>query len=209
MEVATRCQTNGKIEEAVKLFDLAGERDAALTLMNRQLSKFLATRTPSPDRQRSTQLARQLYARLAPLQYPLVQTRSLVVAFEQLLSLDKFFELIVEMKLSEALQFLDSLQLIPFQTPQIQTRTAAFHRLHETVKRLFPEILSITMQALTHLHSLLTHVPQTPFDTSRQEREQNIRSAAKAIVTFAGTIQYQIPKDLTAQLLSSELIIRS
>lgn len=205
--VATRCQTSGKMEDAIKLFDLAAERDAALTLMNRQLSKLLATRTP--DRQRTIQLAQNMRSRLTPLQYPGVQTRSLIVAFEQLLSLDKFFELVSEMKPSEALQFLDMLELIPFQTAQIQIRTAAFHRLHETVKRLFPEILSTSMQLLTHLHSHLTHAPQTPFDTSRLEREQSYRLAAKAIVTFSGTIQYQIPKDLTAQLLSSELIIRS
>ncbi len=207
ISVASRCQKNGKIEEAIKLFDLAGERDTALILLNRQLSKLLATR--STERHRTIQLSKNIYARLSPLQYPGVRTRSLVVAFEQLLSLEKFFELVSESKVSDALQFLDSLNILPFRPSQIQPYTATFHQLHDTVKRLFPEILSTTMQLLTHLHSLIGQVPQTPLDSSRLERMQNIRVAAKSIVTFSGTIQYLFPKDLTAQLLNSELIIRS
>jgi Nup93/Nic96 len=157
-------------------------------------------------RQCIVRLVRDMQKRLNPSQFPGLQTHSLVLAFEQLLSLDIFFDMIASMKFLDALHFMSSLGLIPFLPEQIQPCTATFHRLHETIKRLFPEILSTIMQLLTHQHSLLT---QTPFDNSRAERDQNIRVAAKAIVTFSGTIQYQIPKDLTAQLLSSELIIRS
>lgn len=207
LAVANQCQASGKTEEAVKLYEVADEPEAALQLLTRQLSKVLASR--SPDRQRVVHLARDVHKRMSGVQYAGIHTNNLPSAFEQLLSLDSFFELVAAMKYSEALNHMSSLGLIPFHPMNVQSCTAAFHRLHEAVKRLFPEMLSTTMQLLTHQHSLLAHTPTTPFDNGRVERDQHIRLAAKAIVTFAGTIQYLIPKDLTAQLLSSELIIQS
>eukprot|EP00026_Physarum_polycephalum_P002489 Phypoly_transcript_02496.p1 GENE.Phypoly_transcript_02496~~Phypoly_transcript_02496.p1 ORF type:complete len:852 (+),score=162.10 Phypoly_transcript_02496:253-2556(+) len=207
--VAQKSQAQGKIEQAVRLYDLAGETEAALQLVIRQLSKMLAVHVH--DRQSIVKVAREMQKRLTPTQFTGLQASSLLVAFDQLLNLDIFFSLVASTKFSEALNHMAALHLIPFNPSQIQPCTATFHHLHETVKRLFPEILSTTMQLLTHLHTQLTHFVQGGgiLDNSRVERDQNIRLAAKAIVTFCGTIQYQIPKDLTAQLLSSELIIHS
>ena len=205
--MAQKCQAQGKTEQAVRLFDLAGETEAALQLVVRQLSKMLAAHVH--ERQSIVKVARDMQKRLTPSHFSGLQTSSLLVAFDQLLNLDVFFSLVASAKFSEALNHMAALHLIPFDHSQIQPCTATFHRLHETVKRLFPEILSTTMQLLSHQHAQLTHLPQGGFDNGRIERDQNIRLAAKAIVTFSGTIQYQIPKDLTAQLLSSELIIRS
>lgn len=207
LAVARQCQASGKIEEAVKLFEVADEPEAALQLLTRQLSKLLASH--SPDRARLVLLARDVHKRLSGVQYAGLPSPALAVAFEQLLSLDSFFELVMAAKFSEALNHMSGLSLIPFHPMNVQACTATFHRLHEAVKRLFPSILATTMQLLTHQHALIGQAPSTAFDNGRSERDQHIRQAAKSLVTFAGTIQYQFPKDLTAQLLSSELIIRS
>lgn len=188
----------------MKLYEVADEPEAALQLLIRQLSKLLASR--APDRQRVVNLARDVHKRMSGVQYAGLHTPALAVAFEQLLSLDSFFDLVATLKFSEALNHMSTLGLIPFHPMNVQSCTATLHRLHEAVKHLFPEMLSTTMQLLTHQHNLLSGTPLTPFDNGRVERDQHIR---QALVTFAGTIQYLIPKDLTAQLLSSELVIQS
>ncbi|KAJ3416309.1 hypothetical protein HDV05_002249 [Chytridiales sp. JEL 0842] len=73
-----------------------------------------------------------------------------------------------------------------------------FRSLDESVARSLPQVLVMAMTTLAGLHRSLKE--GRVMDLARQARMGELRAQARAIILFAGSIQYRIPSDTFAKL---------
>jgi nuclear pore complex protein Nup93 len=80
----------------------------------------------------------------------------------------------------------------------ITRHAETFRSLDDSVARSLPQVLVMAMTTLAGLHRSLKEGRY--IDPARQARMQEIRAQARAIILFAGSIQYRIPSDTFAKL---------
>ncbi len=141
------CEGNGRYEDAIRLYDLSKNYDKVLDILNNQLGRVLTVR--GAERDRLVALASFMYQKYR--QQVNVKDRALMVTFEQLLSLISFFDLYHSGRFTEALQLIESLEIIPFDN-RTEKKAESFKLLDHSIKRNFADILLASMDLLYKLY---------------------------------------------------------
>ena len=109
-----------------------------------------------------------------------------------LLDLATFFDLYHNGKLSESLDTLVRVKLVPMAGSQVDMAVTTFRQLSDEVRRNIPDIL---LAAMTALHS----------QYKAGAAADNIRDKARSLITYAGMIPYRLPGDTNARLVQMEV----
>ncbi|KAL1923580.1 uncharacterized protein VTP21DRAFT_8560 [Calcarisporiella thermophila] len=215
MQAARKSHTDGRYFDAVHLYNLAEEYDTVVQILNEQLGEALTL--PLHHQAQSTELAPPTGAfgggedikSLAEnvmtyyMQYPYISARiseRSKTTCSLLLQLLQFTSLYDEGQFEQALQLMEQLNLIPLESDMaLITRKADDLRdLDETIARNFSQLLLMTM---TILYKLYTALKESPYgDSERQLKMNLLRRKARALMIFAGMIQFRMPADMYARL---------
>nr|KAJ3421523.1 hypothetical protein HK105_003229 [Polyrhizophydium stewartii] len=229
LAAAQDAENESRLEEAIKLYHLAGLYDKVLCLLNAHLGERLLQQTFFPS-EASGESAAQRAARsttdvslpsISISASPIEDTEQLLRFYQSrpqtasaltpktvatcttLIQLSRFRIQHDQARDEAALSTLYRLNILPV-TPtvdSVQTSTDAFHQLDESVARVMPQIMLMAMQSLDRLYKAWTEKRGgLGFGVPADGRISDVRARARALMMFAGLVQYRIPGDVFAKM---------
>lgn len=196
--VARDSEDRGLLEDAVRLYDLASKHERVVHLLNTLLSQVIAS--PPIIESRRDRLQRQAVDIARRYRAQGVVGGDTTATLFLLLDLATFFDQYHAGKLSESLDTLSKLKLVPFTGNEVDLRVSAFRILGEEVRRNLPDIL---VAAMTALHSQYRAIK----GARHGEQVDSLREQAKSLITYAGMIPYRLPGDTNARLVQMEVLM--
>lgn len=195
-KVAKDIEAKGLFEDAVLLYDFCGSYDNVLFLLNRMLGPVVSAADGThSDRLRIKTVALNLAQRYRTSAAEM--SRDLQSTFYTLLDLITFFDLYHTGRYNAALSVINELHMLPSRAEQVQAKVSSFSSYSEEVRRNIGEILLATMNVLAMKVKRLSH-------TSKSDANQ-AHTHARALLTFAGMLPYQLPGDITSKLVQLEV----
>uniref|UniRef100_A0A3Q2P717 Nuclear pore complex protein Nup93 n=1 Tax=Fundulus heteroclitus TaxID=8078 RepID=A0A3Q2P717_FUNHE len=208
-KVALEAENKGLCEEAVRLYELAKNPDKVLELMNRLLSPVIAqVSAPQSNKERLKNTAVAIAERYRS--QGTAAEKSVNSTFYLLLDLMTFFDEYHAGHLDRAYDVMERLKLLPLSQDAVEERVAAFRNFSDEVRHNLSEVLLATMNILFSQHKRLKGAPAgTPGRSPRsvEDRGMQLRSQARALITFAGMIPYNMAGDTNARLVQMELLM--
>uniref|UniRef100_A0A3Q1G119 Nuclear pore complex protein Nup93 n=1 Tax=Acanthochromis polyacanthus TaxID=80966 RepID=A0A3Q1G119_9TELE len=205
-KVALEAENKGLFEEAVKLYELAKNPDKVLELMNRLLSPVIAqVSAPQSNKERLKNTAVAIAERYRA--QGIAGEKTVDSTFYLLIDLMTFFD---EYHAGHVDRAYD-VRTKPFhQKDGVEERVAAFRNFSDEVRHNLSEVLLATMNILFTQYKRLKGAPAgTPGRPQRsiEDRDMQLRSQARALITFAGMIPYNMAGDTNARLVQMELLM--
>uniref|UniRef100_A0A670YES1 Nuclear pore complex protein Nup93 n=1 Tax=Pseudonaja textilis TaxID=8673 RepID=A0A670YES1_PSETE len=189
-KVASVAESKGLFEEAAKLYDLA-KVSGISKIASQELGEQQLPRSPE----------RRVYSKFSHFRFLLVPV---VVQTDRL----RARHLALSMDLS--LQIIEQLKLVPLSQEYVEERVAAFRHFSDEIRHNLSEVLLATMNILfTQYKRLKCASPATPARPTRviEDRDSQLRSQARALITFAGMIPYRTSGDTNARLVQMEVLM--
>ncbi|CAI5664938.1 hypothetical protein ACER0C_005822 [Sarotherodon galilaeus] len=208
-KVALEAENKGLFEEAVKLYELAKNPDKVLELMNRLLSPVIAqVSAPQSNKERLKNTAVAIAERYRS--QGVAGDKSVDSTFYLLLDLMTFFDEYHAGHVDRAYDVMERLKLLPLSQDSVEERVAAFRNFSDEVRHNLSEVLLATMNILYTQYKRLKGAPAgTPGRPQRtmEDRDTQLRGQARALITFAGMIPYNMAGDTNARLVQMELLM--
>jgi nuclear pore complex protein Nup93 len=210
LSAAEQCDREGRIKDALELYNLSCQPNKVLELLNRQLGDVLLAHTipttPSSKKDSSV-FAYQDPVETATnvLNYYTSRSQeagalnpSIVYTCRTLVTLANFRQAASLGQLEHALELFYSLEIVPSTNEMslLQKKAQSFGSLDESICRVLPTTL---VTVATVLSQLFQQISQSRLP-ERDSRLQNLKQRMKAILTFCGLVQYQIPSDIFAKI---------
>uniref|UniRef100_A0A3Q2GH76 Nuclear pore complex protein Nup93 n=1 Tax=Cyprinodon variegatus TaxID=28743 RepID=A0A3Q2GH76_CYPVA len=208
-KVALEAENKGLFEEAVKLYELAKNPDKVLELMNKLLSPVIAqVSAPQSNKERLKNTAVAIAERYRS--QGTAAEKTINGTFYLLLDLMTFFDEYHAGQVDRAYDVMQRLKLLPLSQESVEERVAAFRNFSDEVRHNLSEVLLATMNILFTQYKRLKGAPAgTPGRSPRtvEDRGMQLRSQARALITFAGMIPYNMAGDTNARLVQMELLM--
>uniref|UniRef100_A0A674PP45 Nuclear pore complex protein Nup93 n=1 Tax=Takifugu rubripes TaxID=31033 RepID=A0A674PP45_TAKRU len=208
-KVALEAENKGLFEEAVRLYELAKNPDKVLELMNRLLSPVIAqVSAPQSNKERLKNAAVAIAERYRC--QGITAEKSIDSTFYLLLDLMTFFDEYHAGHVDRAYDVMEHLKLLPLSQDSVGERVSAFRNFSDEVRHNLSEVLLATMNILFTQHKRLKGAPAgTPGRSQRsmEDKDMQLRIQARALITFAGMIPYNMAGDTNARLVQMELLM--
>ncbi|NXC17676.1 NUP93 protein, partial [Corythaeola cristata] len=208
-KVASAAENKGLFEEAAKLYDLAKNPDKVLELMNKLLSPVVPQiGTPQSNKERLKNMAHSIAERYKA--QGISAKKSVDSTFYLLLDLITFFDEYHAGHIDRAFDIIERLKLVPLSQDAVEERVAAFRNFSDEIRHNLSEVLLATMNILfTQYKRMKGTSPATPARPQRvmEDRDSQLRSQARALITFAGMIPYRTSGDTNARLVQMEVLM--
>ncbi|XP_078067157.1 nuclear pore complex protein Nup93 [Mustelus asterias] len=208
-KVASVAENKGLFEEAVKLYDLAKNPDKVLELMNKLLSPVIPQiSAPQSNKERLKNMALSVAERYR--NRGVAAEKSIDCTFYLLLDLITFFDEYHSGNIDRAIDVMERLKLVPLSQESVEERVAAFRNFSDEIRHNLSEVLLATMNILfTQYKRLKGTSPATPARPQcvMEDRDSQLRSQARALITFAGMIPYRMAGDTNARLVQMEVLM--
>ncbi|KAK9686455.1 nuclear pore complex subunit [Basidiobolus ranarum] len=212
---AERNYNKGEFRDALKLYDLVEDYDTVFTIIIKQLSDSLAAPFQqqqffSNDISGIAGLSTTSNVTTTPeeiISHYIHNPEKISKVSKQhreacriLLKLLEFKSLANSSRWEDALVAIEALKIIPFENDVglISRKVEDFKELDENVSRHFPDVLLTTMNVLSKIYGPLRDSPC--IDLTRQNKMLYIRQKVRALMVFAGMIQFRMSMDIYAKL---------
>jgi nuclear pore complex protein Nup93 len=217
----------GLFEDAIKMFDLAGDHEQALRYTTTLLSQLVhQTTKPGSLRERLQIMAAEFTERYTGAERNC--DHQTWTSFNTLKELLVFFDKYHEKNYQFAMEILAKTRLIPLSMAELDHCVSNFKRLSGEVCKVIPDLLLATMDILYHKYKSLKSKDLSTFEDSgrekvgqmeRQKRFCNtknmislqqlvfIREQAKALTNMAATVPYRMPGDTNNRLVQTEILM--
>jgi nuclear pore complex protein Nup93 len=154
---AQSCEENGRYDDAIKLYDIAGMFGRVLLLLSKQIGRVLTTQ--GPERTKIVEMAQFVRAKYARAQadpskhaqFSRDVTEESREAFSMLLCLVSFFEAYWAGNAYKAVAEIEQLSFVPSDKRDVDRCAVQFKTLSESVRRNFSEILLTLMDCYVRL----------------------------------------------------------
>uniref|UniRef100_A0A3Q2XXL7 Nuclear pore complex protein Nup93 n=1 Tax=Hippocampus comes TaxID=109280 RepID=A0A3Q2XXL7_HIPCM len=208
-KVALEAENKGLFEEAVKLYELAKNPDKVLELMNRLLSPVIAqVSAPQSNKERLKNTAVAIAERYRS--QGIAGDKFVDSTFYLLLDLMTFFDEYHAGHVDRAYNVMERLKLLPLSQDSVEERVAAFRNFSDEVRHNLSEVLLASMNILFTQYKRLKGAPagtQGRAQRTLDDRDTQLRGQARALITFAGMIPYNMAGDTNARLVQMELLM--
>ncbi|KAM9816270.1 nuclear pore complex protein Nup93 isoform X2 [Syngnathus typhle] len=207
-KVASEAENKGLFEEAVKLYELAKNPDKVLELMNRLLSPVIAQiNAPQSNKERLKNTALAIASRYRS--QGIAGDKFIQSTFYLLLDLVTFFDEYHAGHMDRAYDVMERLKLLPLSQENVEERVAAFRNFSDEVRHNLSEVLLASMNILCTQYKRLRGAPAgTPGRAQRTlDDRDTLRGQARALITFAGMIPYNMAGDTNGRLVQMELLM--
>jgi len=195
--VARDSEERGLLEDAVRLYDLASKHSRVVTLLNTLLAQVISS--PATPESRRDRLQRQAVGIARRYKTMGVGGKDTTGTLFLLLDLATFFDLYHAGKLSECLDTLARVRLVPLNSQEVDQAVNTFRLLGDEVRKNIPDIL---LASMTALHTQFSKV------RGKDGRQvEGLREKARSLITYAGMIPYRLPGDTNARLVQMEVLM--
>ncbi|XP_014473557.1 PREDICTED: nuclear pore complex protein Nup93-like [Dinoponera quadriceps] len=195
----------GLLEDAVTMYDLAGNQEKVLSLMCTLLTQVVSQRgVPGSLRTRLQTTAMDISTRYkdAAIQAP----SEVVSSFYTLRDLMVFFDQFHNEQYQSALRTIADSKMLPLQVKEVDERVNALRRVSPEVAGTLADVLLATMTILYRQYQKLRSVE--PGDEIARDRQlHDLREQARALTSFAGTLPYRMPNETNSKLVQMEILM--
>ncbi|KAK3908994.1 Nuclear pore complex protein Nup93 [Frankliniella fusca] len=210
--VASNLEKKGLFEDALEVFDLAGNHEKVMSLMSGLLSQVVHLTSQQGSLRfrlaaKATDVSRRIEGNKFRCSDETYRT------FQTLRHLLEFFDKYHAGDYVKALELIVESGLIPSKTEEVENRVNNFRKLGDEICHNFPQILLATMTILHSLYNRARGNVNMSLSSSRLETSMNdkplasYREQARAITSFAGTMPYRLPGDTNAKLVQMEILM--
>ncbi|KAG9017878.1 hypothetical protein FRB93_004689 [Tulasnella sp. JGI-2019a] len=203
-EAADICESSRKRIDAINLYNLAGDRETAMSCLGRMLGELLSEPGGGgAEGKELEKLARDIIRSQSARGERAKDTQNVI----KLLEIRQAMEKHEAGDLEGALEAIEKSNLIPLDG-DVQTtsrKMEEFRAMDPYITRNLGEILILTMNVLQALHSRTKTLNYT--DADRHMRLTRVRKKAMAVMTFVGLQKYSLPSDVLNQLMRIEVAI--
>lgn len=213
--VAEATEARGMPLDAVRLYDLAQDCDRVLEILSQELSRVVSLPcTPHSDKERVGLLAVEIAQRYKT-QAALTERKRTRTLF-LLMDVMQFFDLYHDGKLDIAIDIMKRLKFLPLSNEPIENCIKQFQSLTDEIRTCYAAILLATMSILHSQYRDISarvqasYMSRTPYndDGGAEKAKTELRSSAKALITFAGMLPLHLPGDTYARLVQMEVLMQ-
>ncbi|XP_043287801.1 nuclear pore complex protein Nup93-like [Venturia canescens] len=195
----------GLLEDAVAMYDLAGNHDKVLSLMCMLLAQVVSQRdSPGSLRSRLQTSAAEISLRYQGI--AIQASAELVAAFYTLRDLMVFFDQFHNEQYQSALNTIADSKLLPAHVKEVDERVTALKRVSPEVAGTLSEVLLATMTILYKQYQKLRST-EPGDEIARDEQLRDLREQARALTSFAGTLPYRMPNETNSRLVQMEILM--
>jgi nuclear pore complex protein Nup93 len=210
LSAAEQCDQEGRLKDALELYNLSCQPNKVLELLVRQIGDSLQSRLANTqvssyeqqihdDSQNPVDTAIRVidYYMARPYEASILDQR-IVYTCRTLITLAKFKKEAECGHLESALTNFYSLDIVPSSVDMnlIQKKASSFNSLDESICRVLP----LTLVSVATVLSALYQQISISRSAERESRLTTIKQKMSAILAFCGMIQYQIPGDMFAKM---------
>ena len=194
LQAAQMCESEGKVQDALNLYNLSHDYDAVLGLLARKMSENLFG--PSD--------ALEFYKQhcISILQYYDNRNveKSKMATCQMLLKLSDFLRLHGELKYEAALSCMEDINIIPLDGDARATSRMAESLSHmdECISRHVGDIIVCLMTCIAKLFEGYKNSPY--YDAAKQSKMQSLSKKARSLASFSGMIPLRLPQEVFAKL---------
>ncbi|KAG8844288.1 hypothetical protein FRB96_003224 [Tulasnella sp. 330] len=203
-QAADVCESSRKRIDAINLYNLAGDRETAMSCLARMLGELLSEPGGGgAEGKELEKLARDIIRSQSARGERAKDTQNVI----KLLEIRQAMEKQEAGDLEGALEAIEKSNLIPLDG-DVQTtsrKMEEFRAMDPSITRNLGEILLLTMNVLQGLHARTKTL--TYADADRHMRLTRIRKKAMAVMTFVGLQKYSLASDVLNQLMRIEVAI--
>ena len=195
----------GLLEDAIAMYDIAGNHEKVLSLMCTLLAQVVS-QTSSPD---SLRPRLQLAANKISERYKGIDTQApseLVSAFHTLRDLMVFFDQFHNEQYQSALTTIAESKLLPLHVKEVDERVSALRRVSPEVAGTLADVLLATMTILYRQYQKLRST-EPGDEEARKQQLLDLREIARALTSFAGTLPYRMPNETNSKLVQMEILM--
>ncbi|KOC66137.1 Nuclear pore complex protein Nup93 [Habropoda laboriosa] len=195
----------GLLEDAIMMYDLAGNHEKVLSLMCTLLAQVVSqTVSQGSLRSRLQVTATEISTRYQNIE---IQAPSeLVSAFYTLRHLMVFFDQFHNEQYQSALRTIAESKLLPLHIKEVDERVNALRRVPPEVAGTLADVLLATMTILYRQYQKLKSV-ETGDEEARKQQLLDLREQARALTSFAGTLPYRMPNETNSKLVQMEILM--
>ncbi|KAL7302140.1 hypothetical protein TKK_0005363 [Trichogramma kaykai] len=195
----------GILEDAIMMYDLAGNHEKVLSLICVLLAQIVSQRTsPGSLRSRLQVLSADISSRYQGL--PIQAPAELVASFYTLRDLMVFFDQFHNEQYQNALRTIAESKLLPLNVREVDERVTALKHVSPEVSGTLADVLLATMTILYRQYQKLKS--SDPGDEiAREQQLKDLRQQARALTSFAGTLPYRMPNETNSKLVQMEILM--
>ena len=145
-------------------------------------------------------------------------TRTTTSTFHLLLDVATFFSEYHDGNFQGAIQVVEQLKILPFSLDKVEEKINAFKSFTEEMRRNLPDILLVYALCLHQSYKRVKASGTAPTsaagksggsgdDGGKEAILTQLRTRAKAMITFAGMLPYRLPGDTSARLVQLEVLM--
>ena len=207
LSLADECDREGRLTDAIELYNLSGQPNKVLQLLNREIGEYLLADSWHGNMVGDRSLGISDPVETASNVMDFYQTRSLqasvlnpkiMATCQTLVSLALFKKNVDAGNLENSLKAFMDLDIVPFSKDnfEIQKKANSFSTLDASICRVLPNLIVSLATVISQLYHQIakSHV------TERDGRLRELKSFMRSILTFCGLIQYQIPSEVFAKM---------
>ncbi|XP_051169702.1 nuclear pore complex protein Nup93-like [Leptopilina boulardi] len=195
----------GVLEDAVTMYDLAGNHEKVLSIMCMLLAQVVSQKAEVNSlRSRLHEAATDMSIRYQGMA---IQAPSeLVAAFYTLRDLMVFFDQFHNEQYQSALMTIAESKLLPLNMKEVDERVTALRRVAPEVSGTLADVLLATMTILYKQYQKLRS-SEPGDEIAREQQLRDLREQARALTSFAGTLPYRMPNETNSKLVQMEILM--
>lgn len=195
----------GLLEDAVQMYDLAGNHEKVLSLMCTLLAQVVSQKSAAGSlRSRLHLLATDISSRYQgiAIQVP----AELIAGFYTLRDLMVFFDQFHNDQHQTALRTIAESKLLPLHVKEVDERVTALRRVSPEVAGALSDVLLATMTIIYRQYQKIRG-SEAGDEIAREQQLRDLREYARALTSFAGTLPYRMPNETNSKLVQMEILM--
>ncbi|XP_049869475.1 nuclear pore complex protein Nup93-like [Pectinophora gossypiella] len=207
MNVAEQLVNKGLFEDAITVYDIAGNLEKVLELFCVLLAQVVNSGGGAGGlRQRLSILAEHVSRRLRSADATTLPA-ALVEAYTKLCKLMTFFDQFHNENYDAALETLRACELVPLSGAELEARVCGARAARGELLRALPAVLRALCAILLAQRQRLRHHAQPLGHLTNTKQVEWLREQAEVLNTFAGNIAYRMPGDTYSQLAQMQILM--
>ncbi|KAF9523633.1 nucleoporin-interacting protein NIC96 [Crepidotus variabilis] len=197
IRAAHHAQENDRINEAIKLYNLAEDYSTVVSCLAQALGNTISQSSPDEKAKNIEKTASEILRHYERANRAVGREREAVV---RLLRIREAIEAKSRGRPELSLEIMESTDLIPLSGDMAKTtrRAEEFRDLHESLQKNLQTYLTLTMDALAGVHQKVKS--SMVADATKQMTLQSIRKKSRSLMVFAGILKYRMSPDVYSYL---------
>lgn len=216
---AIKCEDEGRVFDALLLYQLARDYEATVVLVNNKLADIIATSELDKSilsgdtiDNNLVLLSEHIWCNISKNSYISKVSPQVKQTCDLLISITKIRDLFVKRQWREVISKVNRLDLIPADAQDDLLKVRSYsdlitnNKLDENLIKVLPSLLVLVMTSISNLNYGILARKFQPLSNEREELN-HWKKIARNCVVYAGMVQYKMPREVYSLLISLESLL--